>query len=199
MTDEKFESLWSKWSNLWYENATCVVNEEDVPVRNLCTIDLNNSSKLHKNYETIKNVVKDCYFKEPSEKKLNRYKRAAVIAYTIIVTDPIRCENNDLKYDPLYLKQRLALYVALGSILQDYSQNDVENLLSREKTIFDFGNIGVSKDDKNDSFLLSIYKDLFYAEIYENFNVLTFANFLLVLVERASLLSQIVPIDEKNN
>ena len=68
-----------------------------------------------------------------------------------------------------------------------------------KKVIFDFDNIGLSRDDKNDSFLLSIYKDLFYAEIYENFNVLTFANLLLVLVERASLLSQIVPIDEKDN
>lgn len=199
MTDEKFESLWSKWSSLWYEHASCVIDERAVPVRNLCTIDFTSSLKLHKNYETIKNVVKDCYFKEPSEKKLNRYKRAAVIAYTIIVTNPIRCEANDLKFDPLFLKQRLALYVALGSILQDYSQEDVENLLLNKKVIFDFDNIGLSRDDKNDSFLLSIYKDLFYAEIYENFNVLTFANLLLVLVERASLLSQIVPIDEKDN
>ena len=92
------------------------------------------------------------------------------------------------------MKQRLAFYVAIGSIIQDYSEEAV-NALS--KPYFDFENLG-KRDiiDNEDTFLLSVYKDLFFAEVYQNYNVLTMANVFGLLTERASKLSILTPVED---
>ena len=94
---------------------------------------------------------------------------------------------------PAFLKQRLAFYIAIGSIVQDYSEEDVSSL---GKPHFDFEDLGKCDIiDDEDTFLLSVYKDLFFSEVYENYNILTMANVFGLLTERASNLSTLEPVE----
>ena len=198
MTDEKFEEFWIKWSEEWYK-STIRLRGKDVSISKLCAIKQDYSKVLCRRYALIKSIVKDSYFRDTS-KRLSRYKRAAVIAYAINGASPLlyydETIENDLDSD--FLKQRLAFFVAIGSILQDYPERDVQRL-SQIQPLFDFSALG-QRDitDGEDDFLESVYKDLFYAEIYENYNVLTMANVFGLLTERASLLANLEPVDNVN-
>lgn len=192
MQQEQFKSFWENWANRWY-TSNVQVDGNPVPVADLCSLKKGYDCVLYQHYSLIKRVVKESYFKNTS-KKLSRYKRAAVIAYAINGASPIEYKNPSIKcdMDSYYLKQRLAFYVALGSIIQDYPKDDI---LKQNKPYFDFDDLG-KKDivDGEDDFLLSVYKDLFFSDIYENFNVLTMANVLGLLTERASRLATLTPI-----
>lgn len=191
MKQETFIDFWNRSCEKWYAAET--VN--NVPVANLCKIKSNYGIVLYERYEIIKKNIKGSYFKHKKEKLfLNRYKRAAVIAYTIIGASPLEYKDGEIQYDldPSFLKQRLAFYIALSSIIQDYSEEEVAKL---EKPIFYFQELG-QEGEEVDSFLESVYKDLFFAEKYCNYNVLTMANVFGLLIERASKLSSLKPVQD---
>lgn len=191
MKKDIFCEFWNKWSSEWYK-ANIEVDGRLVPVADFCELVSNYGDVVYNYYETIKQIVKDSYFKDTS-KRLSRYKRAAVVAYAINEASPLRYNDSSMQcdMDSNFLKQRLAFFVALGSIIQDYSKQDVDAL---ERPYFDLKNLG-KRDviDGEDDFCQSVYKDLFYAGIYENYNVLTMANVFGLLTERASKLSSLTP------
>lgn len=196
MTQETFRDFWGIWSLEWYNKTNIDLNGSSVPVAQLCEIKPDYDVILNKHYEFIKQIVKESYFKVTT-KRLSRYKRAAVMAYAINGASPLIYKDATIKedMDPNFLKQRLAFYVALGSIIQDYPEKAVTAL---KPPYFDFDNLG-KRDiiDGEDSFIQSVYKDLFYADVYENYNVLTMANVFGLLVERASKLGELTPLESQ--
>ncbi len=194
MERKTFKAFWDTWSTAWY-NSEFMLRGVTIPVKSMCQIKSGYEQTLYRHYQIIKKTVKDAYFKD-TEKLLSRYKRAAVIAYAINEASPLIYTDQNVQedMDSNFLKQRLAFFVAIGSIVQDYSDELVKNA---EGPIFDFEHLGrqyLSKDE--DDFLLSVYKDLFYSDIYENYNVLTMANVFGLLTERASKLSELTPLDD---
>ena len=102
--------------------------------------------------------------------------------------------------DPYYLKERLAVFVAIGSIIQDFPQERVSALLNDEDAeLFSFDDLGNDRTQDDDTFEESLYKDLFLSDIYGNFNVLTMTNVYGLLTEKCSLLSQIIPDNASKN
>ena len=91
MTESKFLEFWCCWSANWYNGCsfTVIGNDTVRTVKDLCRIKDNYGKNLFKIYTEIKKITKECYFKDPKKKKLNRYKRAAVIAYAIIKSEPL--------------------------------------------------------------------------------------------------------------
>lgn len=201
MQEAKFSKFWDSWVKDWYECTMVSINGEQKPVDTLCSIKEDYTSVVFDMYNHIKETTKRFYFKDTGTPKnpchLSRYKRAAVLTYAIIKTEPLIYKESKPHpwIDPNYLKQRLAFYVALGSIIQDYPKDKVDEL-SEGKKIFDFSKLGkVDYREGEDDFLLSVYKDLLYAELYDDFNVLTMANVYGLLTERASILGSIQPLD----
>lgn len=196
MTQETFHTFWGKWSLEWY-NSNIELNGIRVPVAQLCELKPDYDRILNQHYQLIKQIVKDSYFKDTS-KLLSRYKRAAVVAYAVNEASPLIYKDATIKedMDPNFLKQRLAFFVALGSIIQDYSEEEVNALTP---PYFDFDNLG-KRDiiDGEDDFLQSVYKDLFYADVYENYNVLTMANVFGLLIERASKFGSLTPYEDQS-
>lgn len=190
----KFKLFWDSWSNEWIKN-NIYWNGKEIALSSLCALKNNYGDALYDRYCLIKKIVKNSYFQD-STKRLSRYKRAAVIAYTVNGATPLTYVKEDIRDDlhPAFLKQRLAFYVAIGSIIQDYSEADINAL---GKPHFDFENLGKCDIiDNEDTFLLSVYKDLFFSEVYENYNVLTMANVFGLLTERASNLSTLTPVKD---
>lgn len=188
MDKKKFIELWNLWSEQWLripiEDSNGVVNA----IGEYCEMQSSAVDIVFKNYCIIKNLVKSTYFEERQHAlTLNRYKRAAVIAYAVIKTEPIVLCNTKPEEDPLFLKQRFAFFLALGSIVQDFPIEQV-----REKKLFSvMERIGERNCRAgNDAFLLSIYKDLFFAELYGNYNVLSMANIFGLLIEDVIGLSE---------
>lgn len=196
MTSEKFIEFWNVWSENWY-TLTFFDGQIERKIGSICTIKMGAAEQIHKTYEAIKCIVKDSYFKE-TQKKLSRYKRASVLTYAIIKSKPLNYNYNmKKKYDIYYLKQRLAFFMAIGSILQDYKEEDIASI---EQPIFYFKELGITElYEGDDDFLMSVYKDLFFSEIYHNFNVLSMANLYGLLVERASKLPLFTPIDNEKS
>ena len=169
-----------------------------VHVSELCCFSDNCANHIYKNYELIKQVIKDAYFKNSNGDdlkicRLSRYKRAAVLTYAIIKSAPLVFSNkeNSLWVDPYFLKQRLAFYIAISSIIQDATDESIRKSIEQNGVIFDFASLGSSfncDECQDDSFLLSIYKDLLFSEIYDNFNVLTMANVYGLLTEKTTML-----------
>ena len=140
----------------------------------------------------------------PDELHLNRYKRAAVLTYAVLLVDPIVIDIKDKnaklikemkeeederlkEFDLFYLKQRLAFYLSLGSILQDFPEDDILQVIQSGKTVFQFEELGKGELlAGEDDFQMSLYKDLFFSEYYGNYNVLTMANVYGLLTERCS-------------
>lgn len=194
MKREKFKSFWDAWSKAWIASSIHWKGEE-VALSSLCDLRSAYGDALYDRYCFIKKTVKDSYFQD-STKRLSRYKRAAIIAYTVNGATPLKYLEKNIQDDmhPAFLKQRLAFYVAIGSIIQDFSEDEVNAL---PKPYFDFDNLGKCDIvDDEDTFLLSVYKDLFFAEVYENYNVLTMANVFGLLTERASNLSRLAPVED---
>lgn len=90
-----------------------------------------------------------------------------------------------------FLKQRFAFYFALSSIILDYKQEYIAELIDKSGHVFEFDALGdVNDSDCDDTFLESVYKDMFFSELYQNYNILTMANVFGLLVERASHLKK---------
>ncbi len=195
---DKFEEFWTKWSSEWYENAK-YHNDAGIecPVREICEIKEGYHKELFDRYEKIKAVTKKAYFSDDT-KRLNRYKRAAVLAYAINGASPLlyKClANREYIIDHFFLKQRLAIHVALGSIMQEYPYELVREHLSRGEIIFSFPQLTTAEESVGaDTFELGMYKDLFFADLYHNYNVLTLANVFWLLTEKASFLGKIDPL-----
>lgn len=200
MTEQNFQKFWNIWSKQWFETQTCFIDGETTPVSFFCTITPDYGKELHRRYEIIKAVFKEKYFSQSddSDIRLNKYKRAAVIAYAICGAAPLvysENELNQLKIDRFFLKQRLAFYVALGSIVQEYPRGSVEEITSRKLPLFSFPALTEAESIAGaDDFLTSIYKDMFYSQIYNNFNVLTMANLFWTLTQCASPLRNVSPL-----
>lgn len=193
----KFVEFWSSHIEKWYSDTVITVDEIDVPVNTLCCLKEDYTETVFKKYEAIKNIVKESYFKniKHDDKRschLSRYKRASVLTYAIIKCTPIKYINEQAQpwLDPYFLKQRLAFYMAISSIIQDCPKEFVEEYKSKNIPLYDFKSLGANECDAecDDDFLMSVYKDLLYSEIYDNFNVLTMANVYGLLTERASVL-----------
>lgn len=177
MERKTFQILWSKYAVLWLK--TKIGNKT---VSDLCQFDEDAEERVYKNYLSLKNYVKEKYFisEERSEVVLSRYKRAAVMAYTIIKTNPLTIKDSPI-VDDLFLKQRFAFFFALTTILPDYKEMAV-----KDKKIFEsLSKIQQIDDNKgNDSFLISVWKDFFFAELYGNFDILGIANIFGLLFEQ---------------
>lgn len=184
MTREKFVEFWNGAVAEWLESdLDDKASGKKLKINTLCSVKENVCHRIYKNYSQIKDVVKKLYFKD-KDIRISRFKRAAVIVYAIIAgEDPIEYKDQKTPVDNFFLKQRFAFSLALTSIIQDY---EVET-----KPIFCFSDLGKTKKADEDDFLLSVYKDLFYSEIYKNYNVLTMANIFGLLVERASTLKEL--------
>ena len=196
MQRDKFLEFWNKYSQEWYTTTFVCDDKNNIAINELCVFRKDSADIVYTKYEFIKNVVKESYFKnvDPNELKpcrISRYKRAAVLTYAIINSNPLIFKNkkSDPWIDPYFLKQKLAFYLAIGSIVQDATNFSIEKCQKQNIPVFDF--ISLGKSDKNtnfqdDSFLTSVYKDLLFSEIYSNFNVLTMANLYGLLTEKAS-------------
>ena len=180
MKYEKFLEFWDHHIEKWHSSAAINVDGKDIPVSKLCSIKKEYTETVFKKYEAIKNIVKESYFKSIKfeEKKpchLSRYKRASVLTYTVIKCDPL--EYFEVKeqpwLDPYFLKQRLAFYMAISSIIQDYPRELVEECKKKKIPLYDFISLGSNESgaECDDDFLMSVYKDLLFSEIYGNFNV----------------------------
>ena len=196
MTLKTMETFWNIWSQNWYRKATIKENGTETSVAVYCTVKQGYAKILLARYNKMKDIIKQNYFGN-KQKYISRYKRAAILAYVISSADPlIYLTPLEEGMDPRLLKQRLAFHVAIGSIILDFNEEEVR-ALQEHGDLFDFKNLGfLDQDDKTterDDFLLSVYKDLFFAEMYENYNVLTMANVFGLLTERASLLATIKP------
>lgn len=195
MKKSTFGEIWNYWAEDWLKSGTLCVNNADTPVSSLCSLREDYGSIVCKRYLKIKEIIKDAYFSD-SSKRLSRYKRAAIVAYAINGSNPLEYKSS-LKEDDVekyFLKQRLAFHVAIGSIIQDYPKEKVLDIIDKDGALFDFKNLGTANvANGEDDFLMSVYKDLFFSEIYDNYNVLTMANMFGLLVERASKLSMITP------
>ncbi|MBR6414449.1 MAG: hypothetical protein IKS21_07555 [Oscillospiraceae bacterium] len=205
MRIETFKKFWEPTFNSWL--GSLITNNEGQPCRisALCRLkeDPDGSAtieKIHTTYETIKENAKIFYFKnsaqtgeaEGANHRLSRYKRAAVLTYAILVADPLcKLDGSSLDLDPLFLKQRLAFYLALSSIIQDFDEGRIKEILMNEKRpVFQLAGLGESDREKelDDDFCMSLYKDLFFSEYYGNYNILTMANVYGLLTERCSCL-----------
>ena len=193
----KFADFWNDHIEKWYSSAVVTIDGTTIPVNTLCCLKKDYTEIVFKKYEAIKNIVKESYFKNirPEDKQschLSRYKRASVLTYAIIKCSPIEYynENEQPWIDPYFLKQRLAFYMAISSIIQDCSKTLIDEYRSKNIPLFDFKSLGANECNAacDDDFLMSVYKDLLYSEIYDNFNVLTMANVYGLLTEKSSVL-----------
>lgn len=191
------KSLWDKYANEWHKNEKVFINGQLVPVYDLCSLKQDYEKILLQRYDKMKEIIKQSYF-ATNIKHVNRYKRAAILAYVISSAEPITY-NQAVPFgvDDFFLKQRLAFYVALGSIVSDFPKAKVEAI---QGDLFDFYDLGFLNDkgvnpnggsQDRDDFLTSVYKDLFFSEIYQNYNVLTMANVFGLLTEKSSKLAQL--------
>lgn len=195
MKKSTFGAIWNYWAEDWLKSCNLCINNVDTPISSLCSLKEGYGSIVCKRYLKIKEIIKDAYFSD-SGNRLSRYKRAAIVAYAINGSDPLEYKSSFKEDDveKYFLKQRLAFHVAIGSIIQDYPKEKVLDIIDKDGALFDFKNLGTGNAANNgDDFLMSVYKDLFFSEIYDNYNVLTMANMFGLLVERASKLSMITP------
>lgn len=193
-----FENFWVNSSREWHDKAKFEINSGQATqkVKDYCVVKPYMGELIYNNYCTVKKIIKDSYFRNNKEKKLSRYKRAAVIAQVILLANPLEYKNQfQAKLDPYFLKQRLAFYVALDSIVQDYPKADVENLGG---PLYFFSELDPDHSEEDDDFLMSVYKDMFFSEQYNNYNVLTMANVFGLLTERVSELKKIKPNKKAN-
>lgn len=184
MTEEKFVELWDGTVKEWVENCFEIRDSDGasqkVKFSQVCSVKKDACRRIYSNYLRIKALVKELYFKDKG-KLISRYKRASVIIYAVIAgEDPLDYKGEETKVEGLFLKQRFAFYLALTSIIQDYE-------IAPDRPIFYFSQLGVPTKNEDD-FLTSVYKDIFFSEHYNNYNVLTMANMFGLLVERASTL-----------
>lgn len=197
MKQSTIKLLWDKYATEWHAKDKVNIDGKLVPVSDLCTLKKNYEKVLLQRYEKMKEIVKQSYF-ATNIKHVNRYKRAAILAYVISSAEPITY-NQAVPFgvDDYFLKQRLAFQVAIGSIIIDFPEDKVRAL---QGELFDYYDLGFLNDkganpiqgaQDRDDFLTSVYKDLFFSELYQNYNVLTMANVFGLLTEKSSKLAQL--------
>lgn len=174
MQEATFSTLWDKYALQWLNSHI-----EGKKVSDLCSFKKNAKRRMFENYNIVKKHCKDKYFlsDKSGEVTLNRYKRASVMAYTVLITRPLEIKGvKDGTLDSLFLKQRFAFYFGLVTILFDFKEEVV-----REKKIFDAIEKMDVHSDGNDTFVKGIYKDFLYAELYHNYDILAVANIYALL------------------
>lgn len=195
MTEKKFHEFW-KLSKKWLDT---VGESEDqkaagVNIADYCCLVEDCEDDIYEAYINVRQLVKELYFKDPRGKKLNKFKRASVIAYIINIYEPLSFSNDRQSYeDKYFLKQRFALYMALQSIIIEYPEELVSKL---NKPIFQIRQQGKPVENDDDDFYMSICKDMFFSNIYKNYNVLTMANLFESLIKGYSNLNEIPTIEE---
>ncbi len=199
-----FEIFWKEcFINGWLKTTKILKQGILTSVDELCSFKETAINDVYKAYESVKETTKSLYFKNYNEEDassvhLNKYKRAAVLTCAVIKADPLIIKHDCISdgMDELFLKQNLAFNVGLQSILQEFPQEDLKKYKGfvgeffdfSNKAIFNFSDLGrIDRNPGDDDFLASVYKDLFFAEIHQNYNVLTMANIYGLLVERASI------------
>lgn len=206
MKFETFESLWTQWTGEWYKNAKVKVGETMVPVSAFCTLKPDYSGVILKRYNVIKDIFKKKYFQDKGKnKRISLYKRAAIITYAINSASPLICNSVfEGSLDPYLLKQRLAFYIGIGSIIQGFPEATVKVAYMKSGELFDFTNLdiiefrsGQEGSVEKDDFLTSVYKDLFFSELYGNYNILTMANVFGLLTEKSSILPQTLVVPKQ--
>lgn len=194
MMIEKFERFWNLYSNEWIDNATLKENGSIHSVSEYCTIKPNCVHELYDTYCEIKRILKKRYYAGINP-LLNRYRRAAALAYAINEYAPLEYLNKNESPEHKFLVQRLAFYIALSSIIIEYPQKAVETL---QQQLFVFPKRDSYEEELNaDDFLTSVYKDLYLAKEYKNFNVLTLSNVLWLIVANSPL-GSISPLSPPN-
>ena len=198
MKEEKFVELWNKHSSTWYNECVIEISNTKYPISAFCDLvdDETYIKLIHKKYEKIKSKVKELYFVQSNDCQatISPFKRASIIVYAVNSMEPILFKKElpvfvKNKYS-LFLKQRLAFHIALQSIIMEYPEEFL-NKKYEEGNLFDFDIVSVGVGSSTgDSFLKGIYKDIFYSEIYKNYNVITMSNIFLLIVERSSRLAK---------
>lgn len=193
MKVEKFEELWNNSCENWLKSEIEIDSNKKIAVSDVCSISRDSAKKVYTQYIAIKTAAKKLYFKD-EQKTLSRYKRAAALAYAVILANPLEYKmptSERFDHVSYFLKQRFAFYFALSSIILDYKQEYIAELIDKSGHIFEFDALGdVNDSDCDDTFLESVYKDMFFSELYQNYNILTMANVFGLLVERASHLKK---------
>lgn len=64
----------------------------------------------------------------------------------------------------------------------------------KSQKIYDISSLDKGNNPEDDDFLTSVYKDMFFSEIFYNYNVLTMANMLKLFTEKYTLLGDLEPI-----
>ena len=186
--------MWQFSAVVWHDSAI-ICGNNSINVSDLCDLKDGIEDEIYSKYETIKRIVKETYFLDSKEKKINRYKRAAVIVQAIIMSSPLKYKDEELaQVDYFFLKQRLAFYVGIYSIIVSY-----EGMSKNKELIYDFGKLDQNLSPEEDDFLTSVYKDLMFAEQYGNYNILTMANVFGLLTETSSILPKYDILESKCN
>lgn len=192
MKKETFDTFWNLWTAEWHK-GTFKYKADDKQIVSLCRIKSKAGGAVFDEYEKMKETVKFAYFYPlgDDDVKINRYKRAAVLSYLVLKSNPLIYDypEYDKKLDVYFLKQRLAFFIGIGSIIQSFDKSEVEKI---QKPIYNFSDLGPKNPEYGDEFLMSVYKDMFFSELYDNYNVLTMANVYGLLTERASHLMDII-------
>ena len=182
MKEKKFNEFWAATAFEWYDNGFVVQHDTEtgrieIPIKDLCSFKPHCEKDLYNNYMSLKHVLKDAYYMHPQTSKLSLFKRASVLSYTVLLTDPLVYADTT-QLDSFFLKQRLAVRIALCSIVQAFINDDsqLQSITKNGTPLFHFDGIDAFQHDGEDSFLESVYKDMYFAEQYRNYNVLTMAN-----------------------
>lgn len=176
MNFETFHTIWKPCVKDWLD-----ISINGKTFSDLCRFKNDAENKVYINYLSLKKYVKEKYFIDQDEEDviLNRYKRASVLAYTIIKSNPIKI-HNIMEPNSIYLKQNFAFFFAVRTTLFDYKEEAVK----KKKIYLILRDISRPDDSNgNDPFLLSVYKDFFFAERYKNFDVLGTANMFGLLFD----------------
>ena len=184
MKQEKFFEFWNAYAPQWLKAKSQDV-KNGTPFGDLCEIKQNANLIVYLNYTKIKEIVKKCYFSNPAETHaLNRYKRAAVLIQSVLVSQPLTNKTNlPDEWSKYLLTERFAYYMGISSILMDYDQTTIEVLGGN---LFQYDLADKDLEDGNDAFLISVYKDLYFSIKNNNYNVLTMANVLGLIFSRIS-------------
>ena len=180
MKIEKFEQFWNLYSDEWLNNATLKDNGDIHHVSEYCIIKPDCVHELYDTYCEIKYILKKRYYAGINP-LLNRYRRAAALAYAVNEYAPLEYSSKSEFPEYKFLVQRLAFYIALSSIIIEYPKEIVETI---PQQLFVFPKRDLYEEKLNaDDFLTSVYKDMYLAKEYRNFNVLTLSNVSFIFVD----------------
>lgn len=110
MKKSVFDDFWKLWTNEWLKCSFKYKEDEHKQINSLCHIKPEAGEAIYGRYCKMKETVKSSYFYPLSDDvKINRYKRAAVLSYVVLKSDPLIYDYPEYdKLDVYFLKQRLA-------------------------------------------------------------------------------------------